>query len=632
MIRTNLSYGDSVMTEDNKENSSENLYKVSDIIAHLLAVNGVKTVFGVSGGASLHLLHAIHNRPDLRLITTHHEQAAAMAADSSARITNRIGVAIVTSGPGATNLITGIAGSYYDSIPTLFITGQVSTTRLSGNSGVRQTGFQETPITEIVKSITKYAIQITNPQSVIEQLEKCIRIAISDRPGPVLLDIPDDIQRMQVMLPEGLPILPVKLISEEACLVPLEAQLIKLKSLVVESQRPVIVLGWGVHLSGQEKRVTDALELIQWPTLLTWGAADMLPAECAFRIGTFGTHGNRDANFIIQNSDLIISIGARLDTKSTGSPAENFSRGAKKIMLDVDIAEIEKFNKLNLNIDLGLALNLRDPGFARILSVLVENAKPLSPEWKTYISDCQLKLGRTALESIHGFVEPYNFISKFSKSLATPSRIFVDTGCAIAWVAQAWEFKTGQRLFHDFNNTAMGWALPAAIASIADLDYEFSTIAIIGDGSFMMSLQELSTIKQVVNPIKIFILNNAGYSMIKQTQDQWFKAEYFASSVESGMHFPDFELLSKAFDIRYMSIKSDSEIDESISEILLSSDSVLCEVMISPQSRVIPQVKFGSPIEGMEPNISEELTRSLTIVTTDLGNIRWPPSTDLDED
>ena len=609
------------MTKVNDENSNENLYKVSDIVAHLLALNGVKTVFGVSGGASLHLLHGIQNHPHLKLITTHHEQAAAMAADSSARITNHIGVAIVTSGPGATNLITGIAGCYYDSIPTLFITGQVSTTRLSGTSGVRQTGFQETPITDIVKSITKYSVQVTNPELIIEQMEDCIRNAISGRPGPVLLDIPDNLQRMVIKLPSGLPTSPVKPVIGDAYLIPPDSQLSKLRTLIVESQRPVIVLGWGVHLAGKEKIIMDALEKIQWPTLLTWGAADLLPANCPFRIGTFGTHGNRDANFIIQNSDLVISIGTRLDTKATGSPADSFSRGAKRIMIDVDITEIEKFNKINLNIDLGLALDLRGPGFNSVLSILVENAQPLYSDWKSYISSCQLKLGRTQIETTDSFVEPYEFIAKFSNRVVAPSRIFVDTGCAIAWVAQAWEFKVGQRLFHDFNNTAMGWALPAAIASIADLDYQSSTIAIIGDGSFMMSMQELATIKQAGNPIKIFILNNGGYSMIKQTQDQWFNSDYFASSIESGMHFPDFEVLSKAFDIRYTSIKSNSEIDVSLGEILSSSESILCEVMISPTSRVVPQVKFGSPIEGMEPIIPAALAKSLMIVQTERDNL-----------
>jgi acetolactate synthase-1/2/3 large subunit len=608
------------MTKTSKDPMSENLYKVSDIIAHTLALNGVKTVFGVSGGASLHLLHGIYNHPDLKLVTTHHEQAAAMAADSSARTTNRIGVAIVTSGPGATNLITGIAGCYYDSIPTLFVTGQVSTTRLTGTSSVRQTGFQETPIVDIVKSITKYAVQVTNPESIITQLEDCIRIAISGRPGPVLLDIPDNLQRVQVKLPNGLPTEPVNPIIGGTDLVPSESQLNKLRTLLVESHRPVIVLGWGVHLAGKEKLITDALEKIQWPTLLTWGAADLLPANCPFRIGTFGTHGNRDANFIIQNADLVISIGTRLDTKSTGSPANSFSRGAKRIMLDIDIAEIEKFEKINLRIDLGLAVDLRGPQFESVLSVLVENAPPLTSEWKNYIANCQLKLGRTSPKTNNNFVEPYEFISKFSNLLAASSRIFVDTGCAIAWVSQAWEFKAGQRLFHDFNNTAMGWALPAAIASTVDLDYQCHTIAIIGDGSFMMSLQELSTIKQASNPIKIFILNNAGYSMIKQTQDQWFDSDYFASSIESGMHFPNFELLSKAFDIRYASVKTNSEIDKAISEILLSSESVLCEVMISPDSRVIPQVKFGSPIEEMEPAISEELTKSLMVLQVEADN------------
>lgn len=185
-------------------------YKVTDVIAHILALNGVRSVFGVSGGAALHILHSIKIRPEMRLVTTHHEQAAAMAAESTSRVSNSIGVAVATSGPGATNLITGIAGAFYDSVPALFITGQVSTTRLSGNSGVRQIGFQETPIVDLVQKITKYAVQVTDPNSVISELERCIRLAISGRQGPTLFDIPDDVQRMRIFLPTGLPNAPVK--------------------------------------------------------------------------------------------------------------------------------------------------------------------------------------------------------------------------------------------------------------------------------------------------------------------------------------------------------------------------------------------------------------------------------------
>ena len=591
-------------------NAREKLYKVSDIVAHVLALNGVRTVFGVSGGASLHLLHAIHTHPDLKLITTHHEQAAAMAADSTARITGEIGAAISTSGPGATNLITGIAGCYYDSVPAIFITGQVSTNRLGKTFGVRQLGFQETPIVEMVTGITKYAIQVLDPYLLIEELENCIRWAISGRPGPVLIDIPDDLQRMTVLLPKGLPSERVHMLIDASYLTPLTSEFAKLSELVSNCLRPVIVLGWGVHLAKQEDAIRKVLDKLQWPTLLTWGGADILSEECPYRIGTFGTHGNRDANFIIQNSDLIISIGSRLDTKSTGSPVAKFATSAKRVMIDLDINEIRKFRELEWNLDLSLNIDLRSEGFQRTLEVILDSAKPIENHWNSYIELCRKLLNRPHQPVQPGYVDPYDFIDQLSAKALSETRLFVDTGCSIAWVSQAWKFKPGQRLFHDFNNTAMGWALPAAIGSLAIND-STSSIAIIGDGSLMMSLQEMATVRLLDKPLKLFIINNSGYSMIKQTQDQWFNSEYFASDAGDSLSFPEYSALAKAFGLDYLKLNGQSEIESTIKHILASESSILCEVLVSPLARVIPQVKFGSSIEFMEPELSEDLLDAL---------------------
>jgi acetolactate synthase-1/2/3 large subunit len=599
------------MTNIPNNNEGEKLYKVSDIVAHVLALNGVRTVFGVSGGASLHLLHAIHNHPDLRLITTHHEQAAAMAADSTARITGEIGAAISTSGPGATNLITGIAGCYYDSVPAIFITGQVSTNRLGKTFGVRQLGFQETPIVEMVTGITKYAIQVLDPYLLIGELENCIRSAISGRPGPALIDIPDDIQRMNLSLPKGLPMERVSAAIDQSYLTPDVSELRKLSELVSNSLRPVVVLGWGVHLAKQEEAIRKVLDKLQWPTVLTWGGADILSEECAYRIGTFGTHGNRDANFIIQNSDLIISIGSRLDTKSTGSPVAKFATAAKRVMIDLDISEIRKFREREWNLDLGLNVDLRSEGFQKILEVILNSAKPIENHWNRYIELCRKLLNRPHQPPRLGYVDPYEFIDQLSAIALPGTRLLVDTGCSIAWVSQAWKFKLGQRLFHDFNNTAMGWALPAAIGSLAIND-STSTIAIIGDGSLMMSLQELATVRLLDRPLKLFIINNSGYSMIKQTQDQWFNSEYFASDAGDSLSFPHYSDLAQAFGLDYIKLNDDTEIESTIKHILASDNSILCEVLVSPLARVIPQVKFGNSIEFMEPELSEEVHELLS--------------------
>lgn len=590
--------------------NNQETHKVTDIIAHILAINGVKSVFGVSGGAALHILHSIKIRPEIRLVTTHHEQAAAMAAESTSRVSNSLGVAVTTSGPGATNLITGIAGAYYDSVPALFITGQVSTTRLSGSTGVRQIGFQETPIVDMVQKITKYAVQVTDPNLVIPELERCIQLAISGRQGPTLFDIPDDVQRMQIFLPTGLPTTPVSEITGPQYDRPSEEIFNRLKELIAGAERPVFVLGWGVHLAKREFEIRGALDSVKWPTLLTWGAADFLEEDCDYRVGTFGTHGNRDANIIIQNSDLIISIGSRLDTKSTGSPASSFATDAKLVMIDVDKKEIDKFDNLNRRVNLAINLDLRSESFLEILKTVKSTALPVKPKWNDYVQNVKLKLKREFVNQDENFVDPYIFVNQLSELTSTESNIFVDTGCAVAWASQAWKFKKNQRLFHDFNNTAMGWALPASMASLLNEGFK-NTYAIIGDGSFMMSLQELSTVRSLNKPLKIFLLNNSGYSMIKQTQDQWFDSDYFASDLGSDMFFPNYSEIALAFGYSYQCFRTDRNLNDEIQKVLMNESSTLCEVLISPNSRVIPQVKFGSSIEGMEPAISSKFFKSL---------------------
>lgn len=589
--------------------------KVTDIVADLLAKKGVKVVFGVSGGAALHIMHSISKNLSIELVTTHHEQAAAMAADSVARISNNFGVAIATSGPGATNLITGIAGCFYDSVPVVFITGQVSTTRLSGNTGVRQMGFQETPIVEIVKPITKYAVQIHQPEQIILELQKCIQIATTGRKGPTLIDIPDDIQRMEIDILEDILHLPdIDLIEKEHPLIS-NSEWNLLQNLVKNATRPVVILGWGVHLAGKEIVIREFLEKLKWPVVLTWAAADILDSGVSYRVGTFGTHGTRAANFTVQNADLILSIGSRLDTKSTGSPAKSFARDAKRIMVDLDPTEIIKFKELNWNIDLPLLIDITSTQFSLMLEKILEVSSIPSEYWTELITRYRKELIRKPVRSIENQIDPYEFIRIVSDACAPKTRVILDTGCTVAWACQEWIFKKDHRMFHDFNNTAMGWALPAAIGSLYIQD-DYETIALIGDGSFMMSIQELSTLKIAKKPLKIFLLNNSGYSMIKQTQDQWFGSEYFASNADSNMFFPDYKNICKSFGIRYNKISSKEDLLKGIKNVINEKQSTLCEVIIPSEARVNPQVKFGSPIESMDPSLDIEIFKSLMIVNS----------------
>ena len=586
--------------------------KLSDYIATFLFEKNVKTVFAVSGGASLHLIHAIDDHPSLNYVCTHHEQGAAMAADGYSRVTGNIGVAISTSGPGATNLITGICCSFYDSVPLLIITGQVSTFRMTGDTGVRQIGFQETPITSMTKNITKYSKTLQNPNDIRFELEKAFYLAKEGRPGPVILDIPDNFQREYVEI-SNLREFCLKKSSSFPRIFPDSKNCFKqIITLLKKSQRPILIAGWGVHLSKTEAELLKLIEYFHIPIALTWGGSDLVASNHELYIGTFGTHGLRHANFAVQNADLIISIGSRLDTKSTGSPITTFAREAKKIMIDIDPNELGKFKKFNLDFDLLIQDDLNNffDIFNSNSQIDLQNNFYLDKHklwiekirtWRELFSSKSLKINQD-LE----YIDPYSFFDELSKKIKKNSLIFIDTGCSIAWAMQVMRFGEGQKVFHDFNNTAMGWALPASIgAYFAQNDKEL--VCIVGDGSFMMSLQELATVMHHKIKIKLIIINNSGYSMIKQTQEQWLNSNYVASSKSGGISFPSFKKISSTFNLDYFFIQ-DLQNDKNKFDCFLKNEKAsLLEVMISEDARVVPQVKFGRPNEDMEPLLPRDI-------------------------
>lgn len=590
------------------------LIKLSDYVAQYLVKIGVDTVFAVSGGASLHLIHAIGDNPLIRLVTPHHEQAAAMAADGYARTVNNIGVAVATSGPGATNLITGMCCSFYDSVPVLFITGQVSTFRMAGNTGVRQIGFQETPIVDICKAITKYAVTISDPNLILYELEKAIFIARSGRPGPVLIDIPDNLQRAMIDGSKlaGYDAKVANGLSESDVI---QASVIdKVLDLVKASERPIIVAGWGLHLSGMEKSFIQFAESLNIPVALTWGASDILSYDHPLYVGTFGTHGTRHANFAVQNADLIISLGSRLDTKATGSPINTFARNAKKVIVDIDANELKKFEFFELIVDILINDSLQN--FFNIFTKM--NLRGLRKEYRAWFDKIDYwravsKNARDSEPKSKNDIDPYELIEAFSKKVNPGARIFVDTGCSIAWTMQAAKFKDGTRVFHDFNNTAMGWALPASIGSYF-ANNAGPIYCVVGDGSLMMTMHELATIKHHKIPVKIILMNNSGYGMIKQTQDQWLNSIYYASSYEGGLSFPDYSHLSNAFSLEYCEINSTNNLMEKLDHINSAPHAILCNVVISRNARVSPQVKFGCPNEDMEPLLDRDLFNECMII------------------
>lgn len=583
-----------------------NNIKLSDFVASFIAENNVRTVFAISGGASLHLIHSISDHKKLSYVCTSHEQGAAMAADGYSRATGNFGVVIATSGPGATNLITGIGCSFYDSVPLLVITGQVSTFRMAGSLGVRQIGFQETPITSMVKPITKYCTQITDPLTIKYELEKSLSIALNDRPGPVLIDIPDNLQRELID--------PTILIGykdkthkhQQQEFISFTQAKDKFFELIQKAKRPVLIAGWGIHLSNMEDEFIKFAEFLNIPIALTWGGADLIPNNHQLYIGTFGTHGMRHANFAVQNSDLIISLGSRLDTKATGSPITTFAREAKKIMIDIDPSELGKFSTFGLNFDLLIQEDLRE--FFRIVNLSLSKKLDLNlDEWKIKINDWEANFSEMKESNIIDLhLEPYRTFKIISQLLPLNAYIYIDTGCSIAWSMQCFQIKQSQRIFHDFNNTAMGWALPASIGAYFSQKSDH-IICIIGDGSLMMTLQELATVKHHKIPLKIILINNSGYSMIKQTQDQWMSSRYEASSKEGGLSFPNYKTLAHSFNLEYMEVSEEERLKSALQNLFESKKACLLDLHISEKARVSPQVKYGKPNEDMEPLLTRNI-------------------------
>ena len=584
--------------------------KLSDYIAQFLAEKGIRHAFVVSGGASLHLIHSLNDTPGIEFICTQHEQAGAMAADAYARVTGNLGAAMATSGPGATNMITGVCCAYYDSVPVIYITGQVSTFRMKGDTGVRQIGFQETDTLEMYKPITKYAVLVTDPARIRYELEKACHIATCGRPGPVVIDVPDNIQREDID-PDTLKSFDPSTDCE--CQVStrwpttdavMQNDIDRCKELILKAERPVIVLGWGIRLAKAEMELEIFLNKLGFPIAPTWAIADYLPADSPLLIGTFGTHGTRHANFAIQNADLVLSIGSRLDTKATGSPITTFARDAKKIVVDIDNKELDKFGKFGLAIDLIINADARDflqtMNQQHIVKQDISDWLDQIQRWKQQFPICPDAYYEEEA------VNPYVFVKALSKECREGDIILLDTGCTLPWMMQGFEFKSGQRLFHDWNNTAMGWGVPASVA--ASLAYpDRRIICVTGDGSLQMNIQELATVLHHRLPIKILLINNHGYSMIQQTQDQWLNSNYLASSVEGGVAFPDFVKVAEAYGFLASSIDKNQEIPGHLTEAISSNGPFFCNIEIPQKHRVIPQVKFGRPNEDPTPLLDREV-------------------------
>jgi acetolactate synthase I/II/III large subunit len=582
--------------------------KLSDFVASTIQNQGVNHVFAVVGGSNLHLIHSLSKLKDVKVICNLHEQAAAMAADSYSKVSGNLGVATTTSGPGALNLVNGAAASYFDSVPVLFITGQVGTRKLKKSKELRQFGFQETNIVDIFKPITKYATQISEPEQIRYEIEKGLYIAKHGRPGPVLIDIPDDLWDKTIEPDE------LQKYENDTKYNELEWNKIanKISKLLTDSERPVIILGNGIRASQAINEAIEFMKSLNIPTLLTRSMLDVLDFDDPLVIGNFGIHGTRYSNLAVQNADLIISIGARLHPQQTGSPMSSFARSAKKIIVDIDNEELKKFDRDGIKVD--VPINTDAKMFLEIMNKKIKCGIQLNCEiWKKRINHSKSKYC-SCPTTYHKMeeVNPYVFIEKISKILTNQETIVTSAGDSIPWITQAFQFKKGQRLITDFNNFSMGYDLPGCIGSFYASNK--SIICITGNGSIQMNIQELGTISHNKLPIKIFVMDNECYGMIQQTQDQWFDSNYIASSSKGGVPTPNILNIAKSYGFETYEINEHNQIDKVIKQILKLTKPTLCRVKIPSKYRVIPQVTAGRPIEDTTPLLNRDEFKSNMII------------------
>jgi acetolactate synthase-1/2/3 large subunit len=567
---------------------------LSDYTLKFLEQKKVTKVFLITGGAISFMVDAFSRNNKVKYISVAHEQSAAMMADSYSRLGPNFSCTMVTSGPGATNLITGIACSYFDSIPSLHICGQVNTYEQQdghkSTKNVRQVGFQETDIVKISKPITKYSYKLKNASEIRYVLEKAYYLATTGRPGPVLIDIPMDLQRV-VVNPKKLK--PYKPVIEKKSL-NYKNIIIKIENLLKKSKKPVLILGGGIKCGKAELDLLKFLKILKIPIVTTWSGVDLVDYNNQYYIGNVGVYGSRAANFTVQNSDLIFCLGTRLDTRITGGVPKSFARDAKKIVVDVDRFELDK--KRGLKIDLKVQSHIK-----KFIQNYLSYQKVIF-ERDTWLLKCNKWKAKYPVISKDFFkekkyVNPYVLMDKLSKTLNKNDIIIADDGGHLTWTIQSFKIKFGQKLFSAFGNSPMGYSLPASIgASIAKGKKRI--ICIDGDGSIQINLQELHTIDKLKLPIKIFILNNGGYGIIKQFQELYLGKRYEASG--KGVSNPDFKKISNAFNINYNLIKNHNELKK-LDKIIDSKKAEIIEVRLKDNQKIIPKLQFGNPIEDLSP-------------------------------
>lgn len=571
------------------------MIKLSDYVFNFVSDLGVKHVFLLPGGGCMHLVDSLGRATGLEYVCNLHEQAASIAAEAYGQFTNNFGVALVTTGPGGTNAITGVTGAWIDSTPCLIISGQVKRADLCTTRGVRQMGAQEVDIVSIVKPITKYAVTVNDPLKIRYHLEKAVALAKSGRPGPVWIDIPLDVQASMIeeTMLEGYSSASGHDAEQDTMVKLYVSRAIELLN---EASRPVVLVGNGVRLAGAERIFIELVEKLNIPVLTTWKTIDFFTEDHPLYFGRPGSIGQRAANFIQQNADFILTIGARLDLGQVGYNYKNFARAAKKVIVDVDMHEIRK---IETHIDVAACADAKT--FIQEFLGQLDRVDIVDRfDWLQRCSAWKEKYPVILPEywDNKDYVNTYVLVDVLSDEMVMDDVLIPgSSGSCSEITMQAFRVKKGQRVLNTPGLGSMGFGLPAAIGACLASGCK-TTVCLNGDGGFQLNIQELETLHRLKLPIKIFYLNNQGYGSIRATQRNYFNGRYVCSDVSSGLTLPDIIKVAGAYGITTRRITSHENIREIVNETLSIKGPVVCEVMIEQDLPTAPRITSVQKPDG----------------------------------
>ena len=576
--------------------------KLSDYVFDFLAAHGVRHVFLVTGGGAMHLNESLARCSSIEPICNSHEQASAICAEVYAKATGGLGVALVTTGPGGTNAVTGVAGAWLDSTPTLFLSGQVKRPDRMFDSngqhlGMRQLGVQEVDIVSIVAPITKYAVTITDPATIRYHLEKAVHLASTGRPGPVWLDIPLDVQASPIDDPASLHAFTAESSAPAADLRDEVRQVI---ARLNQAERPLLFAGNGIRLA----RATDEFEqlrlMLQIPVAATWCAADLVPSDDALYVGRPGSVAARGANFALQNADFLLAIGVRLDFAITGYAPQNLARAAYKVAVDIDPAELAK---LEPHLSQPICADARD----FLAELLRQQAAIHLRDHSAWDQRCACwKTKYPVVTPEHR--QPNGLVSIFhlaevigSESDAEDALVSGSSGAAIEIFLLACPTRSGQRIYHTAGLGSMGYGIPSAIAVAlgqSPSGARTHTLCVDGDGGFQFNIQELETVRRLALPVKFFVLNNNGYASIRASQKNYFQHASIGCDAETGLTVPSLQKLAHAYGIEFRSILSQQNLRAQVREVLDLPGPVLCDVLVIPDETRAPRLSSVQKPDG----------------------------------